>query len=311
MSNVREMRIFSAEQILVQDEFPKILKDYTKEVVRKGIQGQADIVKFSMDYFETLLRERVEGGGRYGGLNASTKSLAKMIINKHGENVLDHYYITGIIGNPYDSKARLAVHKVTGIERAIKEVPKASITDLHEYIKKLSLIGGLDHPNICRYLELFEDEYNYYFVSEFLTGGDLWDAVYGLFGGYGGYSEETTAAIIKQILQGLQYLHKRGVIHRNIRSGNILFTERGKINVKIIDFDIAGTKTLEATSVYGGGVHGPFYCAPEIFKNEYSDKIDIWSTGVILYFMLVGSLPFEGNSNEEVIASIKKGDIKY
>jgi calcium-dependent protein kinase len=311
MSNVREMRIFSAEQILVQDEFPKILKDYTKEVVRKGIQGQADIVKFSMDYFETLLRERAEGGGRYGGLNASTKSLAKMIINKHGENVLDHYYITGIIGNPYDSKARLAVHKVTGIERAIKEVPKASITDLHEYIKKLSLIGGLDHPNICRYLELFEDEYNYYFVSEFLTGGDLWDAVYGLFGGFGGYSEETTAAIIKQILQALQYLHKRGVIHRNIRSGNILFTERGKINVKIIDFDIAGTKTLEATSVYGGGVHGPFYCAPEMFKNEYSDKIDIWSTGVVLYFMLVGALPFDGNSNEEVIANIKKGDIKY
>jgi calcium-dependent protein kinase len=295
----------------VQDEFPKILKDYTKEVVRKGIQGQADIVKFSMDYFEALLRERVEGGGRYGGLNASTKSLAKMIINKHGENVLDHYYITGIIGNPYDSKARLAVHKVTGIERAIKEVPKASITDLHEYIKKLSLIGGLDHPNICRYLELFEDEYNYYFVSEFLTGGDLWDAVYGLFGGFGGYSEETTAAIIKQILQALQYLHKRGVIHRNIRSGNILFTERGKINVKIIDFDIAGTKTLEATSVYGGGVHGPFYCAPEIFKNEYTDKLDIWSTGVVLYFMLVGALPFDGTSNEEVIANIKKGDIKY
>ena len=311
MSNVREMRIFSAEQILVQDDFPKILKDYTKEVVRKGIQGQADIVKFSMDYFESLLRERAEGGGRYGGLNASTKSLAKMIINKHGENVLDHYYITGIIGNPYDSKARLAVHKVTGIERAIKEVPKASITDPHEYIKKLSLIGGLDHPNICRYLELFEDEYNYYFVSEFLTGGDLWDAVYGLFGGFGGYSEETTAAIIKQILQALQYLHKRGVIHRNIRSGNILFTERGKINVKIIDFDIAGTKTLEATSVYGGGVHGPFYCAPEMFKAEYTDKIDIWSTGVVLYFMLVGALPFDGNSNEEVIANIKKGDIKY
>ena len=86
-----------------------------------------------MEYFEALLRERAEGGGRYGNLNASTKSLAKMIINKHGENVLDHYYITGIIGNPYDSKARLAVHKVTGIERAIKEVPKASITDINEY----------------------------------------------------------------------------------------------------------------------------------------------------------------------------------
>ncbi len=58
-------------------------------------------------------------------------------------------------------------------------------------------------------------------------------------------------------------------------------------------------------------MHGPFYCAPEMFKNENSDKIDIWSTGVVLYFMLVGALPFDGNSNEEVIESIKKGDIKY
>ncbi len=119
-----------------------------------------------------------------------------MIINKHGESILDHYYITGIIGNPYDSKARLGLHKVTGIERAIKEVPKASIPDLQEYIKKLRLIGSLDHPNICKYLELFEDEYSYYFVSEYLSGGDLWDAVHSLFGGFGGYTEETTAAII-------------------------------------------------------------------------------------------------------------------
>jgi len=106
-------------------------------------------------------------------------------------------------------------------------------------------------------------------------------------------------------------LHKKGIVHRNIRSGNILFTERGKTNIKIIDFDVCGTKTMEAASIYGGGVHGPFYCAPEVFKNEFSDKVDTWGVGVILYFMLVGSLPFQGYSNEEVISAIKKGDIKH
>jgi hypothetical protein len=63
MSNVKDMRIFSAEQIIVPDDFPKILKDYTKEVVRKGVAGEQDIIKFSMAYFEQLLRERAENGG--------------------------------------------------------------------------------------------------------------------------------------------------------------------------------------------------------------------------------------------------------
>jgi serine/threonine protein kinase len=156
---------------------------------------------------------------------------------------------------------------------------------------------------------LFEDDYSYYFVSEYLGGGDLWDAVHGLFGGFGGYTEETSANVIKQLLQAVNYLHKKGIVHRNIRSGNILFTERGKADIKLIDFDVAGTKTMEAASIYGGGLHGPFYCAPEIFKNEYSEKVDLWSIGVVLYFMLVGSLPFDGATNEEVIQNIKRGQM--
>ena len=184
------------------DNFPKILKDYTKEVVRKGIQGESDIIKYSMVYFEQLLRERVENGGGNTASQGSLKGInshkpTQMIIHKHGESVLDHYYITGIIGNPYDSKARLGLHKVTGLERAIKEVSKAGIADLGDFLKKVRIVGSLDHPNICKYLELFEDEYSYYFVSEYLTGGDLWDAVHGLFGGFGGYTEETTANVIK------------------------------------------------------------------------------------------------------------------
>ena len=115
--------------------------------------------------------------------------------------------------------------------------------------------------------------------------------------------------MIKQLLQAASYLHKQGIVHRNIRSGNILFAERGKMNIKLIDFDVAGTKTLEALSVSGGGLHGPFYSAPEVFKNDHNEKVDIWSIGVVLYFMLVGSLPFLGDSNEQVIQSIKKGKL--
>lgn len=147
-----------------------------------------------MAYFEQLLRERIENGHQesYGSLKGGQSlghKATQMLIHKHGDSPLDHYYITGIIGNPYDSKARLGLHKVSGFERAIKEVPKSGITDINDYLKKLKIVSGLDHPNICKYLELFEDEYSYYFVSEYCTGGDLWDAVHGLFGGFGGYTE--------------------------------------------------------------------------------------------------------------------------
>lgn len=74
-----------------------------------------------------------------------------MVVHKPPQSVHDFYYISGIIGNPYDSKARLGVHKLTGLEKAIKEVSKSTITDLSDYLKKLRMVSNLDHPNICRY----------------------------------------------------------------------------------------------------------------------------------------------------------------
>lgn len=106
----------------------------------------------------------------------------------------------------------------------------------------------------------------------------------------------------------MNYLHKRGIVHRNIRTGNILFSELGKLNLKLIDFDVAGTKTIETVMIYGGkgGLHGPYYCAPEIFNNEASDRSDIWSAGVVLYFLLYGCLPFDG-AFDDAIDRIKRG----
>ncbi|CDW76891.1 protein kinase domain containing protein [Stylonychia lemnae] len=299
MSNVKEMRIFSAEQIIVQDDFPKILKDFTKEIIRKNPD---DITKFGREYFEQVLKER----GYFDDHLEKLQVDAKEFIFRVNEKVHDHYYITGMIGNPYDSKARLGVHQKSGIERAIKVVDKSNIDNLDEYKRKIELVKNLDHPNIAKYLEYFEDDTSFYFVSEYLQGGDLWDAVMN-FGGH--YTEEVAATVIKQILQSLVYLHKRGIVHRNIRTGNILFTETGKLHLKVIDFDVAGTKTLEASNVYGGkgGIHGPYYCAPEIFKNEYLDKSDVWSVGIVLYFLLFGDLPFQGATFEDAIRNIQRG----
>jgi calcium-dependent protein kinase len=162
-----------------------------------------------------------------------------------------------MIGDPYESKARFAIHRQTGAERVIKEVPKAQVLDLGDFIKKVRLIGSLDHPNVCRYIELFEDEFCFYFVSDYQAGQDLWDAVHGLFGSHSGYSEETAANIVRQILSAVNYLHKKGLIHKNIRCSNVLFSSKDKLEVKLIDYEHAGSKTISVMHQFGGGIYGP------------------------------------------------------
>lgn len=235
MSNLKEMRIFAAEQIRVQDEFPKILKDLTKEIIRKNPENPA---KFARAYFEQLLKDK---GYFEDHLDKLEVKVSQFVVRDPTESINDHYYITGVIGNFYDSKARIGVHKKTNSERCIKIVEKSSIPDISEYRNQIELQNNLDHPGIVKYLEWFEDETSVYLVCEYLKGGDLWDAVMN-FGGK--YTEDIAATIIKQLLQITSYLHKKGIPHRNIRTGNILFNEVGKLDIKLIDFDTAGNKTL-------------------------------------------------------------------
>ena len=191
MSNVKEMRIFSADQINVPDEFPKILKDFIKDIIKKN--NNEDVVKFSKEYFENLLKER---GYFDDHLEKVNQKLQNFIIRNKDEQIYDNYYISDLIGD-YDSKARLGIHKKSGLERAIKVVSKWEISEnsnLDEYMEKVNLLNSLDHPNIVRYLEIYENESYFYFVSEYLPGGDLWNALMN-FGGQ--YTEAIAATVIK------------------------------------------------------------------------------------------------------------------
>src|ERR1035437_5398273 len=114
------MRIFAPEQVLVPDEFPKILKDFTKEVIKKSPE---DIVKFSKAYFENLLKERGYFDDHLQKVNVQLKDF---VFHKD-RSIAEDYNIMGIIEDPADSKARLGVHNKTGVERAIKMVPKENI----------------------------------------------------------------------------------------------------------------------------------------------------------------------------------------
>lgn len=124
------------------------------------------------------------------------------------------------------------------------------------------------------------------------------------------FSERTAIRIMKQVVNAVLYCHLNGIVHRDIKSDNILFL-KNDINspIKLIDFAISvkfekDTKLKEKTGTI-------LYIAPEVISGSYNEKCDIWSCGVLLYMMLCGQPPFNGATRKDVIFKIKKGKVSF
>ncbi|OMJ85159.1 hypothetical protein SteCoe_13549 [Stentor coeruleus] len=202
----------------------------------------------------------------------------------------------------------LCNHKLTQELRAVKILLKVGMSqqeiDNREVFIEVEILKSLDHPNILKVYEYFEDEGKYYIVMEFCRHGDLFDRLQKV----KKFSEPTAAKIIKQIFSALNYLHGQKIIHRDIKLENVLVSEleeNGEMKVKLIDFNIA---TVKKDQMETQGTTD--YMAPEVFKGKYDEKCDIWGCGVILYALLVGGMPFNGSTDEEIEKNIIKSKVE-
>ena len=169
MSNFREMRIFEAEQIEVPDEFPGILKNFVKEVVRNQPQN---VVEFSRAYFENLLKTR----GAFEAPERKRVEVAqKDFYLNHTDNIKDHYDLHETIGEGELSRVRRATHKLSKVQRAVKVVRKEDLEfgERRKLLEEIELLKELDHPNIGKVIEMFEDNKKLYFVNEMMYGGTI------------------------------------------------------------------------------------------------------------------------------------------
>jgi calcium-dependent protein kinase len=157
-----------------------------------------------------------------------------------------------------------------------------------------------------RIYELLEDDDNYYIISEFIRGGELFDRIIKS----KQFNEEKASFLIYQILLALNYIHNKNIMHRDLKPENILL-ESGDINnlnIKLSDFGFA-TYYAPGESLQCGS---PLYMAPEIVKSEkYTEKVDIWSTGVIAYILLSGRPPFGGKQKQEIYRNIKNAELVF
>ena len=162
----------------------------------------------------------------------------------------------------------------------------------------------VDHPNIVKLHDISEEKNRYYIVTELCEGGDLFTRLER----HRRFSEKDAINMLKQILAGIDYLHGKNIIHRDLKPENILLFGQNS-QVKISDFgsSIIHNSQLPLTQIAGT----PYYTAPEVLNENYSNKCDIWSIGVITYILLSGMAPFYGRTNRDIIKMIRKGVFRF
>ncbi|KAL0357037.1 UNVERIFIED_CONTAM: Serine/threonine-protein kinase PEPKR2 [Sesamum calycinum] len=230
---------------------------------------------------------------KIGCIDAATRLGRKKKIDQE-------YELAKTIGKGKFGSVLLCRSKATGEEFACKTLRKGEEI-VHREVEIMQHLSG--HPGVVTLKAVYEDTESFYLVMELCSGGRLLDQM----AREGLYSEQKAANIIKELMLAIRYCHEMGVVHRDIKPENILLTSSGQM--KLADFGLA-VRILDGQRLTGV-VGSPAYVAPEVLMGNYSEKVDIWSAGVLLHALLVGVLPFQGDSLETVFEAIKKEKLDF
>ncbi len=223
-----------------------------------------------------------------------------------------HYKILSFLGEGSYGKVFKAREISTGRVIAVK---KMSIGDsqskYNKIIKEINLLKSLDHPNIVKYYDFFQEEEYIYLMMEYLEGCTLKQYIKN----NENISEDNARIIIKQLLTALSYLHYTcDICHRDVKPENIMFKEKNDINhLKLLDFGLSLDSFESKKHLENCGTL--VYMAPELLNNiKYTKGVDVWSVGIILYMLLMkGKNPFynKGDSRETIIKNIRNNNVIF
>ena len=220
-------------------------------------------------------------------------------------------------------KKEFSPHKIY----AIKSIYKKNLNkrDINNLEKEIDILSSLDHPNISRFYEAFHDKNNFNIVMELCRGKSLSKFLKS----NGGYlDEKTSRIIIMKILHAVNYCHSLGIVHCDLKPDNIIFeipkeeveeseydenddenNNQSFLDLKIVDFGLSSR--IKKNQKLNNTVGTPYFIAPEILKGEYDERCDIWSIGIILYYMLSGKFPYNAEDNYEIFQKIESEEPNY
>jgi calcium-dependent protein kinase len=231
-------------------------------------------------------------------------------VGKAEGNLTDKYDIIKEIGSGGFSRCLLVKNKITNQSYACKELLKKSLSDYEGLMREVNLMIKLDHPNIIKLYEVYENEKNIYLIMELCTGGELFDRIVDNTEKEIQFTEKQAAEIFKQMMSAINYCHKNGIVHRDLKPENLLYLTKDENSpIKVIDFGMS--KRFDSKHFMSEKVGTAYYISPEVLQGKYDEKCDIWSAGVILYIIICGYPCFNGEDDDEIFEAIKKGKIAF
>lgn len=216
---------------------------------------------------------------------------------------------SGVLGQGAFAVVKRAVERATGDHYAVKIIDKKKVMSGMAVKREIDILKAVQHENIVSLKEFFEDKRSYYLVMDLVEGGDLMDFV----SANGAIPEDPAREIARQVFAAVAHMHSMSISHRDIKPDNILIAQDEPVIVKVSDFGLA--------KIAKSGTHLQTFCgtlaylAPEVLARKsdntksivYSDKVDIWSIGCMLYVLLTGYLPFPQNTQQALYKSILNG----
>ncbi|XP_049459467.1 NUAK family SNF1-like kinase 2 [Epinephelus fuscoguttatus] len=224
----------------------------------------------------------------------------------HKHNLKHRYEFLETLGKGTYGKVKKAKER-SGRLVAIKSIRKEKIKDEQDLVhirREIEIMSSLCHPHIITIYEVFENKDKIVIVMEYASRGDLYDYICDK----RNISERETRHFFRQIVSAVHYCHQNGIVHRDLKLENILLDDNG--NVKIADFGLS--------NLYHGDEYlqtfcgSPLYASPEIVNGRpyRGPEVDTWSLGVLLYTMVHGTMPFDGNNHKALVQQISTGNYR-
>ncbi|KAM8933352.1 serine/threonine-protein kinase N3 [Pelodytes ibericus] len=223
---------------------------------------------------------------------------------------LDHFSCVSVLGRGHFGKVLLVEYKASGKLYAIKALKKRDIVSRDEFEslqcekRIFEVVNSSGHPFLVNMFGCFQTPEHACFVMEYMPGGDLMMHIHSNV-----FSQTATSFYSACVVLGLQFLHEKKIIYRDLKLDNLLMDASGF--VKIADFGLCkeGMGYGDRTNTFCGT---PEFLAPEVLtETSYTYAVDWWGLGVLIYEMLVGECPFPGDDEEEVFDSIVNEEVRY